>query len=216
MSDARSTILERIRKANHGHGNPPTVPDSLEQRLHKTPRGPLPQWTEEHESRFITQLQKAGGTLNKIHQTNEVITEVTAYLNHHDLPHTLVSASSTLLNDLVWPDNMVVERRPVEANDVTVITEAYAAVAETGSIVLCSSQDTPTTFNFLPDNFLCVVQNNRIAAHTEDIWDRVRQEKNKLPRAINFITGPSRTADVEQTIQIGAHGPRRLHVLLLA
>ena len=41
----------------------------------------------------------------------------------------------------------------------------------------------------------------------EDAWD--------LPRAINIVSGPSRTADVEQTIQLGAHGPRRLHVLLL-
>lgn len=215
MSNARSTILERIRKANHGRNKPLQNPETLEQRLNKTPRGPLPQWTEENESRFITQLYKAGGTLKIIHNTNEMISEVTSYLSHHELPQNVVSASSTLLNDLIWPENLTIERRGVEANDVTVITEAYAAVAETGSVVLCSSQETPTTFNFLPDNFLCVVQKNRIMAHMEDIWDRVRQDKNELPRAINFITGPSRTADVEQTIQIGAHGPRRLHVLLL-
>jgi len=49
----------------------------------------------------------------------------------------------------------------------------------------------------------------------EDAWALLRAERCSLPRATNIITGPSRTADVEQTIQLGAHGPRRLHVLLM-
>ena len=51
----------------------------------------------------------------------------------------------------------------------------------------------------------------------EDAWDRLRaaEGEGRLPRTVNFITGPSRTGDIEQTIQMGAHGPRRLHVILV-
>jgi L-lactate utilization protein LutC len=55
----------------------------------------------------------------------------------------------------------------------------------------------------------------RIVPRIKDAWDLLRGERGELPRAINIVSGPSRTADVEQTIQLGAHGPRRLHVLLL-
>ena len=48
-----------------------------------------------------------------------------------------------------------------------------------------------------------------------DLWARLRMESRGMPRALNLITGPSRTADVEQTIQLGAHGPRSVHVILL-
>lgn len=216
MSNARSIILERIRMANQGRAIQASEDQALSQRLINISRGPLPQWTEDNEQRFISQLQKAGGTITKIYQNNEIVTEITAYLNQHNLPSSLVSATSTLLNGLAWPDNLEIAQRIPNAHDVTVLTEAFSAVAETGSIVLCSSTETPTTLNFLPDNFICVVNENRIVTHMEDAWDQVREEKIEMPRAVNFITGPSRTADVEQTIQIGAHGPRRLHVILLA
>jgi L-lactate dehydrogenase complex protein LldG len=95
------------------------------------------------------------------------------------------------------------------------LTEAFVGIAETGSLVLLSSVGSPTSLNFLPDNYLCVLRRDHIVRHIEDVWDRIRQQTDQLPRAINFVTGPSRTADVEQTIQLGAHGPRRLHVILL-
>jgi L-lactate utilization protein LutC len=81
--------------------------------------------------------------------------------------------------------------------------------------VLTSGPQTPTTLNFLPDHFLCVLAAGRIVPRLEDAWDLLRGEPGGMPRALNFVTGPSRTADVEQTIQLGAHGPRRLHVILV-
>jgi len=54
-----------------------------------------------------------------------------------------------------------------------------------------------------------------LVKHIEDVWARLRECCSDWPRTVNIITGPSRTADIEQTIQLGAHGPRRLHVLLV-
>jgi L-lactate dehydrogenase complex protein LldG len=96
----------------------------------------------------------------------------------------------------------------------TTVSEAFCAIAETGSLVKLSSDASPTALNFLPDNFICLLQRQRIVRHIEDVWDLIRKEQAGMPRAVNIITGPSRTADVEQTIQLGAHGPRRMHVII--
>jgi len=80
---------------------------------------------------------------------------------------------------------------------------------------LLSGAHSPTTLNFLPDVHIVIVRRQQIVTHIEDVWRRMRSEVNEVPRTINFITGPSRTADIEQTIQLGAHGPRSLHVVLV-
>ncbi|MDN5850066.1 MAG: lactate utilization protein [Nitrococcus sp.] len=51
--------------------------------------------------------------------------------------------------------------------------------------------------------------------YLEEVWERLLAQGERMPRAVNLITGPSRTADVEQTMQLGAHGPRRVHLLLI-
>ena len=91
------------------------------------------------------------------------------------------------------------------------ITGCVAAVAETGSVLLASSADHPTTLNFLPETHIVVVFADQLVAHLDDAWAKVEA----MPRALNLITGPSRTADIEQTLQLGAHGPRRLHLLIV-
>jgi L-lactate dehydrogenase complex protein LldG len=99
------------------------------------------------------------------------------------------------------------------------LTPCLAAIAETGTLMLLSGADTPTTLNFLPDTHIVVVRAGQVVAGYEDAWDMVREKAGgdpaAWPRTINLITGPSRTGDIEQRIQLGAHGPRRLHVVLV-
>ncbi len=95
------------------------------------------------------------------------------------------------------------------------MTAAFAGIAETGTLVLLSDAQSPTTLNFLPDVHVVVLRREQIVRRIEDVWQRLRDEVAGMPRTVNFITGPSRTADIEQTIQLGAHGPRSLHVILI-
>ena len=83
--------------------------------------------------------------------------------------------------------------------------------------MLASGPAAPTTLNFLPENHIVVLKASQVVGPYEDAWDRLRAAngEGRLPRTVNFITGPSRTGDIEQTIQMGAHGPRRLHVILV-
>ena len=99
------------------------------------------------------------------------------------------------------------------------LTPCLAAIAETGTLMLVSGADTPTTLNFLPDTHIVVLRAGQVVAGYEDGWDLVRARAGgdpaSWPRTVNLITGPSRTGDIEQRIQLGAHGPRRLHVVLV-
>ena len=215
MTTSRDAILASIRQTLGQNNKPATTADNLRVELQHHARGPLPEWGEEDVERFTRKLEAVAGTLNRVTSEAEVVSAIHTYLQHHASPLQLVAAKSPILDKLVWPAEFNVDRRQATGTDTTVLTEAFAGVAETGSLVLLSSSDSPTSLNYLPDNYLCVLQRDHIVRHIEDVWDRLRQQSGQFPRAINFITGPSRTADVEQTIQLGAHGPRRLHVILL-
>jgi L-lactate dehydrogenase complex protein LldG len=78
-----------------------------------------------------------------------------------------------------------------------------------------SAADAPTTLNFLTDVHVVVLQSADIAANYETVWARLLKDYNQLPRTVNWITGPSRTADIEQTMLLGAHGPRKLIILVV-
>jgi L-lactate dehydrogenase complex protein LldG len=83
--------------------------------------------------------------------------------------------------------------------------------------MLTSGADNPTTLNFLPDTHIVVLQASDIAGDYETLLGRLRERygAGTMPRTINWITGPSRSADIEQTLILGAHGPRRLHVIVV-
>ena len=118
------------------------------------------------------------------------------------------------LKHINWHSDIDISYGKSDGNDLVSVTPAFCAIAESGSVVLLSSPDSPTSLNFLPDVHFVIVEASQLVAHIEDAWTKLRQ-LNAIPRAINIITGPSKTADVEQTLQIGAHGPRQLRVILI-
>lgn len=92
------------------------------------------------------------------------------------------------------------------------ITWGHAGVAETGSILMQSSPEQPAGLNFLPEMHIAVVETKDIVATLEEAYARLKQP---LARHVSFITGPSRTADIEQTLTRGAHGPRHFVIIVL-
>jgi L-lactate dehydrogenase complex protein LldG len=123
------------------------------------------------------------------------------------------------LDEIPWGMRPMLRTRRgrAAAEDKVSLTPCHSAIAETGTLMLVSGPETPTTLNFLPDTHIVVVRRDQVVATYEDGLDRLRADRgsDKLPRVINFITGPSRTADIEQQIELGAHGPRRLHIVLI-
>jgi L-lactate dehydrogenase complex protein LldG len=150
-----------------------------------------------------------------VETTTGVAESVGAFLREHSIPLVVTVAPDDRLNLCAWPDNLEVSRRNVVQNDVTSITIAEAGVIETGSLVLPSSATSPTSMNFLPENHIVILHIDQLVANLEDGWECALKSSDGIPRAVNFVTGPSKTADIEQTIEYGAHGPRRLHVVLI-
>jgi len=140
---------------------------------------------------------------------------VARYLNEHALPKQAVCWP--VLQALDWTSvGVTVEARPARGDDLVGMTGAFCAIAETGTLMMLSGAETPGATSLLPETHIAVVPENRIVRAMEDAWALLRAERGDtaMPRAVNFISGPSRTADIEQTLVMGAHGPYRVHVIL--
>ncbi len=135
-----------------------------------------------------------------------------------------LAAGSLPRSGCVWPQlahldwrgaGLDLAARAAVGEDLVGVTGAFAAIAETGTIMVVSSPETPASGSLLPETHIGVVAVDRIVKHMEDAWDLARAELGQLPRAVNFISGPSRTGDIEQVIILGAHGPYRVHLILV-
>jgi L-lactate dehydrogenase complex protein LldG len=165
---------------------------------------------------FVAMAEAVQTTVARVASDGEVPGEVARYLAAENLPAELAMAPDPALDALPWAERPLlrIRRGKADAGDAVSLTPCLAAVAETGTLMLVSGETTPTTLNFLPDTHIVVLRAGQIVASYEDGWDLLR-ERDGLPRTVNFITGPSRTGDIEQKIELGAHGPRRLHVILV-
>jgi L-lactate dehydrogenase complex protein LldG len=212
MNQARKTIFNNIRKSLGRHELDDNIIQTGQERLAKHTVHKQPDLGQGLTNKFINQLEKVGCTLEPVINIKEIPFAVLEFLRQHDLPKKIVMDNR--FKELPWPPNKLqLDCRAATAQDVVSVSQAFAGVVETGSLVLLSSPDSPTTLNFLPDNHIVVLYTSDIVTHIENVWARMRTQTIPMPRTVNFITGPSRTADIEQTIQLGAHGPRRLHVI---
>ena len=213
VSDSRTAILSGIRSALRREELSAEAKAKLEERFTGPPAHIRPKFSESVRERFLAKLHEVTATTSEVGTLAEVPGAVSDYLGCHDLPPTLVLAPA--LSSLDWPASMTVRSGRAERDDQVAVTPCLAAVAETGTVVLLSSPESPTTLNFLPEDHIVIVEADQLVAHIEDAWPLLRAVPGGIPRTVNLISGPSKTADVEQTIQYGAHGPRRFHVILV-
>jgi L-lactate dehydrogenase complex protein LldG len=165
---------------------------------------------------FVDMAQAVQAPVARVAAEADVPGEIARYLAAENLPAEIRMAPDPGLDALPWADRPLLEvrRGKAEPGDTASLTPCLAAVAETGTLMLISGEATPTTLNFLPDTHIVMLRADQVVASYEDGWDLLRS-RDELPRTVNFITGPSRTGDIEQRIELGAHGPRRLHVILV-
>ena len=218
MSDAREQILNTLRR---GLQRGPVAGErraELEARLAHPPRNVIPARALcphfEQVDLFMRMARNAAATVDPVTHPADVPVAVSAFLDCEGLPaERVIMAPDPELAALPW--TLHIERRAAVDGDKTSVSLAFAGIAETGTLVLLSGPHSPTTLNFLPDTHIVVLRADRIVGAYEDAWDLLRARGLGMPRTVNFITGPSRSADIEQTVQMGAHGPLRLHVVLV-
>ncbi len=207
---ARERILGRLRSALDGDRQGDWQAE-LERRMAQAPSLIRPELPDDLQACFLEKLALSGGTSERLATPDEVPAAVAGFLGRQGLPMKVRAAPA--LRGMAWGDGLEVSYGPTRGEDLISLTPAFCAVAETGSVVLLSGDASPTLLNFLPDVHIVVVEAARLVPHYEDVWAKLRA-LGEMPRSVNFITGPSKTADVEQTLQIGAHGPRCLHVVI--
>jgi L-lactate dehydrogenase complex protein LldG len=198
----------RLEVATRLAGHPPGVVPK---------RGQLP--PAERASLFVHMVEAAAGTAEWTPDPAGIPAAVAAFLRSLNLPLAIRHGDDPLLAAVPWASagTLDVRRGPSDGHDLAAVSHAFAGVAETGTLVLTSGADNPTTLNFLPDVHIVVVNASDVAADFETVMARLRERfgAGAMPRAVNLITGPSRSADIEQTLILGAHGPRKLHVILV-
>ena len=219
---ARDEIFASIRRSlNVGPVDAPRR-DAVAARLAQAPVGIVPRRGQgEAAARLATfksEAERVQATVAEVATAVDVPAEIARYLRDNNLPATLRFGEDRRLADMPWAETALeIARGPSEGDDLNAVSAAFAAVAETGTLALVSGPDNPTTLNFLPDNHFVVVFAADIVGDVESVFAKLRAlyGPGAMPRTVNFITGPSRSADIEQTILLGAHGPRRLHVVVV-
>ena len=199
--------------------------ERLEARL-KTPKANLipavaQGTTTELRARFVERALKCSASVDEVSSLQDIPQTVAQYLSRNNLPPEIVLAGTPALLSLPWENTAFLNRKapPIALEGAVSLTPSFAGVAETGTLMLCSGAQTPTTFNFLAETHIVVLSAKDIVGSLEEALALLRAQclggVSSWPRNINLITGPSRTADIEQTMYMGAHGPRRLHVILV-
>ncbi len=215
MSEARSQILARIREAQ-GKGARPAGEELATVRAHLDahPRSPGPREDWQPLARFRERALALASSVEGVAAVTGVPARVASYLQEHSLPTRAVCWRE--LAGLDWNGSGIeVEARSARGDDLVGITGAFCAIAETGTLLVLSGADTPPSVSLLPETHIAVLERSRIVRTMEEAWAALRLERGDMPRAVNFISGPSRTADIEQTLVLGAHGPYRVHIIIV-
>ena len=163
---------------------------------------------------FISKLKQVGATVSTISDKNKLVEELHRYVAENQVKSNITISKDENLEGYNWQDIEVTTNYDAQSLSVSV-TYASMGIEETGTLVMLSSPSSPTGMNFLPDHHLVVLSSDAIVKTMEDVWLSLRGVSDELPRTVNLITGPSRTADIEHEIHIGAHGPKYLHVIIV-
>ena len=220
---ARATLFASIRQSLGVTGDEPARRAAVADRLKQHPRGVIPARgqlpPQEGVKLFAAMVEAAAGTAATLPSADDVPAAVAALLRRHNLPMQVRRGDDPRLAAMPWDAHRTLEvsTGASDGHQLASVSHAFGGVAETGTLIMASGPDNPTTLNFLPDTHIVVVDAKDIAGDYETVWARVREKFgiDALPRAINMITGPSRSADIAQILILGAHGPRRLHVLIV-
>jgi len=220
---AREEIFASVRRSLHVTGAETPRRAAVADRLAKTPSGVIPARGQgaaaTRIATFKVEAERAAATLSEIGSADEIPREIARYLREHNLPAMLRIGADARLADLPWGETALdVAHGPSDGHDLNAASVAFAGIAETGTLTLVSGAENPTTLNFLPDNHVVVVFAEDVVGDMESVFARLRARygAGQAPRTLNFVTGPSRSADIEQTLLFGAHGPRRLHIMVVS
>ena len=212
---ARAEIFKRIRTLqSRPIERQPGEEAKARQYIEDHRRGPLPKPVDDVQALFIQRSKAMLCTVDEVADIKDVPGACAKYLDDNQL----------LGQPAVWPsleqlDWSALGRDPrfgaPSGDDLIGVSAVAYAVAETGTLVFASRADEPASTHLLPETHIAIVRADQVVHTMEEAFARLREDGRAMARALNFVSGPSRTADIEQTIVLGAHGPYRVHLIMV-
>jgi L-lactate dehydrogenase complex protein LldG len=222
MNESKDTILDQIRTRLGRKELSGDLKKSLNDSLSTEAGNIMPERVRlsgpELTREFLRMTTGEATTVSRVKRAEDVPNAVTEFLRTHGLPPSVVLAPDEIIGEMPWGKSDVrVRRGRAEKDDLTSVTPAFSGIAETGCFMLLSGPGHPYTLNFLPENHIVVLESSRIVATPEAAFGLLRKKfgPGNMPRTALMVAGPSRSADIGTSLQFGAHGPRRLHCILL-
>lgn len=173
---------------------------------------------------FKENLEAVGGhcsVVQNVAEATQAVAEIISDLQRTPLRARRIALSNSLLVQTVCRgsqidvDEMTISpsRAEIFSYDVGVSAVQYA-IAETGTLVLESEAERHRLVSLVPPAHIAIVEADKICLTLAEALARVNQGNNLSP-TVTFITGPSRTADIELTLTIGVHGPQELYMIVI-
>jgi L-lactate utilization protein LutC len=203
--DARKVILQNIQHALHRSQSIESTPKEPKKSFHIS-------FPSDLTSLFIEKSKSALALVEELSSLKEVPAIILRILKEEKLEKVVRVAEDLPIQWQDYPE-LKVHKGPPTLEDNVSVTQCLCGVAETGTLVLLSSRESPTTLYFLPSIHIVLLNKKMIVGSYEEAIQLIRTRELDA-RLIHFITGPSRTADIEQTVEIGMHGPKKIYVLL--
>ncbi|MEQ8826010.1 MAG: LUD domain-containing protein [Filomicrobium sp.] len=220
---SRQEILSRIRKSLNASEQDTQRQETAAARIAKPPCATPPDRVAAKSVSLIecfkTELERQLATVKTVSTLDEVPASIADYLRGENQALSLRVGTEPIFSNLDFSAaGLSTQSGPAEAHDGAGLSGAFGAAAETGTMALLSGPENPVTLGFLPDTHIIVIPQSRIKATYEVVFALLRNEKGAgtMPRTLNLISGPSRTADIGGRIVIGAHGPRRLLAIIVS
>jgi L-lactate dehydrogenase complex protein LldG len=220
---ARDAILGKVRAALRADAGDEARRRKVLARLRNAPagivpaRGQLP--PEERVKLFCQMAERMLATVRRLKRHEDVPKAVASYLRARNLPAEIRMGGDPRLEAMPWDGlrAFTVRRGASDGDDEAGVSYAFGGIAETGTVVMLSGADNPSTINFLPEHHIVVVDAAAIEGDLEAAIAGIRRRfgKGRMPRMVNLISGPSRSGDIEQKLVLGAHGPRALHLIVV-
>jgi L-lactate dehydrogenase complex protein LldG len=218
---SKQSILTAIRRGLKRGPLPADQEGMLLDRMAQHPRHLIPARSRmphpEQVDLFVRNVEREFGSVTRVADLDSVPGAVADYLALQNLPGSLIMAPHPELQAIPWSARPLLDIREgrAQGSDAVSVQHGFAGIAETGTLMLPSAPERPVTLNLLADTAITVLRASAIVGAYEEAWDKLRAEVACMPRNVMLITGPSRSADIEQTLELGAHGPRRLHIVLV-
>lgn len=204
MKSARQEILDKLKAAVHAV---PEKPD-FNAPVYPSIKQPL-------EIAFKENLEMINGNVHLFSSLNELFVALKSFLkdfNPADVYCNETAIQKQLDHFEMHYSQYIENHKKIEVG----ITGCEFLIAHTGSAMVSSAQKGGRQLFVYPPIHVIVASKSQIVDYLEAAYSAIQDKyRENLPSQIALITGPSRTADIEKTLVMGAHGPRELHVFLV-